>query len=167
MLDQIEFRIAARLADHHNYPYSRDIYSNIFRSFSHFPIKLVDVGIAGVGKTITLMALTVLTCFDTKEKTFSELYAVVLQNLKERAAQFFPGNIAVETFFGCILYYYHPANIKNILSTMEVSKFFSKEELYEYKFKKKTGEGRSIARHLMMISKFSLSLGELRIEMEF
>jgi len=36
-----------------------------------------------------------------------------------------------------------------------------------YKFKKKTGEERSIARHFMMISKFTLALGELRIEMEF
>jgi hypothetical protein len=138
MLDQIEYRIATRLADHHNYPYARDIYTNIFRSFSHFPVKLVDVGIAGEGETITLMALTVLTCFDTMEKTFSELYAVVLQNLKERAALFFPGNIAVETFLGCIIYYYHPADIKNILATMEVSEFFSKEEFYEFKFKKKT-----------------------------
>ena len=34
-------------------------------------------------------------------------------------------------------------------------------------FKTKTGEGRSIARHLMMISKFTLALCELRIEMEF
>jgi len=35
------------------------------------------------------------------------------------------------------------------------------------KFKSETGEARSIARHLMMISKFILAVGELRIEMEF
>ena len=41
--------------------------------------------------------------------------------------------------------------------------------IYEehYKFKNRIGEGRSIARHLMMISKFTLALAELRIEMEF
>jgi len=36
-----------------------------------------------------------------------------------------------------------------------------------YKFKNKIGESRSIARHLMMISKFTLALSELKIEMEF
>ena len=36
-----------------------------------------------------------------------------------------------------------------------------------YKFKNKAGESRSIAQHLMMISKFTLALTELKIEMEF
>jgi phosphate uptake regulator len=36
-----------------------------------------------------------------------------------------------------------------------------------YKFKKKEGEARSLARHLMMISKFTWALGELRIQMEY
>ena len=56
---------------------------------------------------------------------------------------------------------------------------FSKEEAIEFgksdrvvyeehqKFKNKIGEGRSIAKHLMLISKFTLSLVELRVEMEF
>jgi len=54
MLDKIEYRIAGRLADHHLYPYSRDIYTNIFRHFSHFPISIKELGIEGEGKTITL-----------------------------------------------------------------------------------------------------------------
>jgi phosphate uptake regulator len=56
---------------------------------------------------------------------------------------------------------------------------FSKEKAIEFgksdrlvyeehqKFKTKIGEGRSIARHLMLISKFALALTELRVEMEF
>ncbi len=40
-------------------------------------------------------------------------------------------------------------------------------EEHHYKFKNKTGQERSIARHLMMISKFTLALAELRIEMEY
>ena len=39
-------------------------------------------------------------------------------------------------------------------------------EAYD-KFKNKPGEGKSIVRHLMMMSKLSFALIELRIEMEF
>jgi len=55
-------------------------------------------------------------------------------------------------------------------STEEAIKLGKNDELvYEehYKFKNKVGESRSIARHLMMISKFILVLTELRIEMEY
>jgi phosphate uptake regulator len=43
------------------------------------------------------------------------------------------------------------------------------KSVYEehYRFKGRVGQGRSIARHLMMISKFTLALAELRIEMEY
>ena len=138
MLDRIEYRIANKLAEHHNYPYAQNIYINIFSRFSHFPLKLHDIGIKGEGNTITFMALVVLSCFDHKTKTFPDLYSAVLQKLKKQAASFFPQDIVVETFLGCILYYYHPANIKNILSTIEVSSIFNPKELYEYELKKKT-----------------------------
>jgi len=60
MLDKIEYHIARNLADRHNYPFAQNIYISIFKSFSHFPIKLKDIGIYNEGNTITFMALVVL-----------------------------------------------------------------------------------------------------------
>jgi len=138
MLDQIEYRIAQKLAEYHLYPYAKDIYLNIFKKFSHFPLNMRDIGMRGEGKTITFLALVVSKCLAQKHPNFSDLYTAVLKELSEKAAKFFPQDISVETFIGCVLFYYHPSQVKNTLSTIEVSKYLNKDQLYEFELKKKT-----------------------------
>lgn len=138
MLDKIEYRIARNLAENHHYPYAREIYINIFKNFSHFPLVLQDLGIQDQGTTITYMALVIWRCFDHGKTDFSSFYKKILQELKESPVAKMRYNLAVETYLGCVLYYYHPVNIKSILSTMEVDDIFNDKERYEYEIKKKT-----------------------------
>ena len=138
MLDQIEYRIAKRLSEHHLYPYGQDIYISIFRKFSHFPVNLEDLCINGEGKTITFLALVVETCMSNKKEEFIKFYNKILGILKEKSATCIQRSITVETLLGCILYYYHPVSIKNILSSLNVDELFNEKEKYEYELKKKT-----------------------------
>ena len=138
MLDKIEYRIARNLAENHHYPYGREIYINIFKNFSHFPLKLQDLGIQDQGTTIIYMALVIWRCFDHGKTEFSSFYKKILQELKESPVAKMRNNLAVETYLGCVLYYYHPVNIKNILSTTSVNDIFNDKERYEYEIKKKT-----------------------------
>ncbi len=138
MLDKIEYKIARNLAEKHHYPYAREIYINIFKNFSHFPLVLQDLGIQDQGTTITYMALVIWRCFDHEKTDFLSFYKKILQELKESPVVKMRYNLAVETYLGCVLYYYHPVNIKNILSTMEIDDIFNDKERYEYEIKKKT-----------------------------
>ena len=138
MLDQIEYRISARLSEHHLYPYGRDIYINIFRNFSHFPIRLEDLSIKGEGETITFLAYVVLACLEHKRDKFLLFYRRLLGELQPKVAPYFPYNISVETFLGCILYAYHPVEIRSVFSSIDVDEFFNEKEKYEYELKKNT-----------------------------
>jgi hypothetical protein len=138
MLDKIESHIAAKLADHHLYPYGREIYINIFRKFSHFPLKLKDLGIAGDGKTITFMAYVILFCFDSDKENFLLFYRNILSKLEPHIQTLFPYNIAVETFLGCVLYYYHPVDVKGVLTSFQPESLFNEKQQYEYELKKNT-----------------------------
>ncbi len=138
MLDKIDYKIAKELSEYHLYPYAQDIYLNIFKHFSHFPLKLKDIGVEGVGTTITFIALVILRCLGNHGNDLLILYEEILGELKKSIAPNFPQNISVETFLGCLLFYYHPADIKNILSTDELDKIFDEKERYEYEIKKKT-----------------------------
>jgi len=138
MLDQIENTVARNLAEHHLYPFGREIYMNIFKKFSHFPILLEELNINGPGISIAYLALVVLRCFDQDKSDFLILYKNILQELKESPVAKIRYNLAVETYLGCVLYYYHPIDVKNILSSMDVKEIFNDKERYEYEIKKKT-----------------------------
>ena len=138
MLDKIDYKIAKELSEYHLYPYAQDIYLNIFKHFSHFPLNLRDIRIEGEGTTITFMALVILHCLGNHRNDFPEQYDKLLREFKNSIAPYFPQNISVETFLGCLLFYYHPVDIKNTLSTVNVDKIFDKNEQYEYEIKKET-----------------------------
>lgn len=138
MLDKIEYRIAKQLSEYHLYPYGQDIYISIFRNFSHFPIKLEEIGISGEGKTITFLALVVDTCMLYKKEGFIKFYHKILKHLKEKNVTYFERSFNVETLLGCVLYYYHPVNIKAFLSSLNVDDIFNEKEKYEYELKKNT-----------------------------
>ena len=138
MLDKIEYRIAKKLAERHHYPYGLEIYINILKKFSHFPLLLGDLDIKVQGTTITYMALVIFHCFDHKKTDFPDLYKKMLQKFKESPIAKMRYNLAVETYLACVLYYYHPVNIKNILSSVQVDDIFNDKERYEYEIKKKT-----------------------------
>lgn len=138
MLDKIEYTIAENLAEYHLYPYGKEIYVNIFKKFSHFPLSLQKLGIDEQGKTITYMALVVRHCFGKEKTDFITFYRKILNELKESAVAKLRYNLAVEAFLGCVLYYYHPVDIKNLLSSLEVEDIFTSKERYEYEIKKKT-----------------------------
>jgi hypothetical protein len=138
MLDKIEYGIARKLAEHHHYPYGQEIYINIFKNFSHFPLNLKDLEMNGIGNTITFLALVILNCFQQKKSDFLSLYKNVLRTLNDSAAAKLRYNLTVETFLGCVLYFYHPVNIKNILTSVDVEDIFNEKERYEYEIKKKT-----------------------------
>jgi len=138
LLDKIEYKIAGKLAEHHLYPYGKEIYVNIFKNFSHFPLNLKELGIEGKGTTITYMALVVRYCIGKEKIEFLNFYKKILQELKNSSVASLRYNLAVETFLGCILYYYHPVDVKNILSSIEVQDIFSSKERYEFQIKKKT-----------------------------
>jgi hypothetical protein len=138
MLDKIEYKIATDLAEHHLYPYGKEIYVNIFRNFSHFPLKLKDLGINDQGDTITYLAFVVRHCLGKEKIEFLAFYKQVLQELKNSPAAKLRYNLDVETFLGCVLYYFHPVDVKNVLSAIELEHVFRSKERYEYEIKKKT-----------------------------
>ena len=138
MIDQIEDVIARKLADRHHYPFAQNIYHDIFKTFSHFPLKLEDVGVKGPGKTITFLALVVHSCLNNRIKNFNDLYEKCLQELKIIAQDLFPQDITVEVFLGCILYYYHPVDIRSVICEIEAKDRFTTRQEYEFDLKKKT-----------------------------
>jgi hypothetical protein len=138
MLDQIELQIAYRLAQKHNYPFAQNIYIDIFRSFSHFPLPLSHFNINGPGKTIAYMALVVYYCFETKESSLSALFNKILDQLSPKVQSVYPQDCTVETFLGASLYHCHPSSIKNDLCHRDVMEMFTKEQLYEFQLKMKT-----------------------------
>ncbi len=138
MLDQIESDIALKLADRHLYPYASNIYTNIFQAFSHFPLRLDDMEIKNSGQTITYLALVVKTCQENHNTSFMELFDNILILMTEKAKPFLIQNLKVETFLGCILYFYHPSQIKSALQSIGVNKIFDDQEMYEYNLKKET-----------------------------
>ena len=138
MLDKIEYGIARKLSERHHYPYGQEIYMGIFRNFSHFPLKMEDLGIKGEGTTITFLALVILRCFSYPSNNLFELYKSILDELNQSAAPHFPQDITVETFLGCILYFYHPVEIKNILNSIEIEGIFDEKQIYEFELKKQT-----------------------------
>ena len=138
MLDQIENQIAYQLAQKHNYPFAQNIYLDIFRSFSHFPITMSDIGLEGAGKTITYIALVVLKCYEIKEHTLPALFQIVLKELKPLVESYYPQDCTVETFLGAALFFCHPSSIKSVLGHKDVKIMFTEEQLYEFELKKKT-----------------------------
>jgi hypothetical protein len=138
MLDKIEYSIAKKLAEHHHYPYGQEIYINIFKNFSHFPLNLRDLEMKETGNTIIFMALVILYCFKHKKSEFRRFYENVLYDLQKSAVAKLRNNLAVETYLGCVLYYYHPVDIKNNLTSVYVDDIFNNKERYEYEIKKKT-----------------------------
>lgn len=138
MLDQIEEKIALKLADRHLYPYAVNIYTNIFRDFSHFPLSLKDLEISGSGQSITFLALVVKTCQENHNTSFMELFDKILSLMVTKAEPFLVQNIKVETFLGCLLYFYHPSQIKSAIHSIGVKKIFNASEMYEYNLKKET-----------------------------
>jgi hypothetical protein len=138
MLDQIEHTIAYKLAQHHHYPYAKEIYVNIFRHFSHFPLKLKHAGIKGDGQTITLLALVVYMCFDQERGELMDYYRNICHRLEQGLSEKCKQNVAVEAFLGCALYCYHPVELKNILGRPDIDSIFDAKEKYEYELKKNT-----------------------------
>jgi hypothetical protein len=138
MLDQIEKRIARDLADHHNYPYGQEIYNSIFKAFSYFPLKLKEMEIKGEGKTITFMAMVVLHCLEFRERDIFNCYRALLERYQKTVAPGYPQDISVETFLGCLLYTYHPVDLRSAFSNIDVTVIFDKKQQYEYELKKKT-----------------------------
>ena len=130
--------VCSTLSEHHHYPYGREIYVNIFRYFSHFPLRLEDLNIHGDGETITLMAYVSLYCLERRKENFIPFYKKILTDLHPKITPFFPFNISVETFLGCILFFYHPVEIKNTLNSFETDPLFNDKEKYEFELKKRT-----------------------------
>jgi hypothetical protein len=138
MIDELDNQIAQRLTEKHNYPYAKNIYVNIFKKFSHFPIKLSDLNLVGAGNTISFIALVVLRCFNYGSARDSNLYENILKQLKEQVQPLFPQDITVETYLGTILFLHNPINIKNELTRVDTNKLFDSNQKYEYELKKKT-----------------------------
>jgi hypothetical protein len=138
MLNKLEYRIAKELADHHFYPFAEHNYLNIFNAFSYFPISFNDIGIKEEGKTVTFLALAVYYCFKNRQKNFDETYKFLLKDLRIKIQAYLPQDIVVETFLGCVLYYYHPSDLRNTLSSINTSKIFDKNQIHEYEIKMKT-----------------------------
>ena len=137
MLDQMDNLTAQKLAEHHHYPFAQNIYQNIFKAFSYFPLNLSDIGRDGPGKTISCIALSTLYCLENKENSIFKIFRNALGYMEEHAAPSYPQNISVETFLGCVLYFYHPSQLKSALTTLDVSIFFNIREINEYELKKK------------------------------
>ncbi len=138
MLDQIESQIAFRLAQRHIYPFAQNMYLDIFRSFSHFPIIMEDIGVEGPGKTITYISLVVKKCFDYHADSLQGLYQLALSELQPLVSNYYPQDCTVETFLGAALYHCHPSSIRNNLCHKEVAELFNEKQLYEFHLKKKT-----------------------------
>jgi len=138
MLDIIENQISKKLANRHLYPFAQHIYLNIFRAFSHFPVNLSDIQIKASGKSITFMALVVATCMEQNQTDFKKLFDTVYDLMSSQIQKLVPQDVKVETLLGCILYYFHPVDVKNVLSEKHILKLLSENDLYEYDLKKKT-----------------------------
>jgi len=138
MLDQAENHIAHLLAEHHHYPYGHDIFIKIFRDFSHFPLSLKVIDTDLPGESVTYLAIVVYECINHNATNFLDLFEKVLQKFNNVAAKYLPQDITVETFLGCLMYYYHPTNIRSALLTMDVNLILKPEYIYEYEFKKRT-----------------------------
>ncbi len=137
MVDQADYRIAKRLAERHFYPFAENIYIDIFKAFSHFPVPLKKIRMNLEGETVTLIALSVHTGFATDSKDFDMLFNGVLEKLQPLVSGFHPQDITVDVLLGCFLYYYHPSGIRNQLSTFPVQRL-SEKQRYEFELKKKT-----------------------------
>ena len=138
MLDKLEHKIAKKLADHHFYPFAEHNYLNCFNAFSYFPVNFKHIGINEEGKTVTYLALVVYFCFKNRKSSFEETYQAVLEKLKKAAQPYISQDIVVETFLGCVLYYFHPSALKNKISSIDTSKIFNKKQKNEYELKKET-----------------------------
>lgn len=140
MLDQIDYQIAEELAEHHNYPYAQNIYSDIFKAFSYFPISLSKVDIEAEGESIVFIALVIRECLNRhgSNEEFEMLFRKIFSELKYKAAEYMPQDITVETFLGCALYYFHPLDLRSSLFTINLGKFFNDKQLHEYEIKKRT-----------------------------
>jgi len=138
MIDQADYRVAKRLAERHFYPYAENIYNNIFTAFSHFPLSINKIGVGLEGKTVTLMALCVHFCFDANNKKFDMLFEEELDKLKSLTANLHPQDITVDVLLGCFLYYYHPSEIRNQLSSYPLEQRLTPKQQYEFELKKKT-----------------------------
>lgn len=138
MLDKLEHKIAKELSDHHFYPFAEHNYLKIFNAFSFFPINFKDIGINEAGKSVTFLALVIYYCFKNRKSSFDETYNYILKELQSKVQEFYPQDVVVETYLGCILYFYHPTSIKSKLSSTNISKLFNDAQKYEYNMKKKT-----------------------------
>lgn len=138
MLDKIERRIARELADHHNYPYGQEIYTSIFKAFSYFPLSLKQMRITGEGQTIIFLAMVVLNCLEFREKDIFKRYHTLLERYKKTVVPIYPQDISVETFLGCLLYTYHPVDLRSAFASIDITPIFDKKQQYEYDLKKKT-----------------------------
>ena len=138
MIDQADYRVAKRLAERHFYPYAENIYSNIFKAFSHFPLSIKKIALDLPGDTITLLALSVHFCFDSRSKEFDALFKEILEKLKPLVSNIHPQDITVDVLLGCFLYYYHPSEIRNQLSSYPSEQRLTQKQQYEFELKKKT-----------------------------
>ena len=138
MLDKLEYKIAKDLADHHLYPFAEHNYLSCFNAFSYFPVNFKDIGINEEGNTVTYLALVVHYCFKNRKSSFEETYQSILEKLKKEAQPFISQDIVVETFLGCILYFFHPSDLKSKISAINTAKLFNVEQQNEYELKKKT-----------------------------
>jgi len=62
----------------------------------------------------------------------------MLEKIQEKVAACFPFNTSVEILLGCILYQYHPIQLKTIFYSFNVDQLFNAKEKYEYELKKNT-----------------------------
>jgi len=138
MIDQADLQVAHQLAERHMYPYAKDIYQSIFKRFSHFPVSLKDVNVKISGTTITVIAWAVLLSFQTRHSDFAELNERVNTALKEKIPPYFPQDPTIDILFGCLLYYYHPSQVRNALSMLDIHHLLDSQQRYEFQLKKRT-----------------------------
>jgi hypothetical protein len=138
MLDSLDYTVSKKLADRHLYPFAQQIYADIFKSFSHFPVDLHNLGISGKGKTVTFLAYVIFSCFERSYPSFQLLYQNIVKKMQSEVKTILVQDINVETLLGCILYYYHPSMVKNALARNDIITMLSEHEKYEYELKKDT-----------------------------
>jgi len=139
MLDIADEKIAQKLANRYLYPFALNIYHDIFKAYSHFPLQISKIDLNLSGKTVTYISWVVYECFNHNCDDFLSLFYTVRDIMTEKAKPFLFQDVTVETFLGCLLYYYHPTDIRSALSSYSVGKLnFSEKERYEFEIKKKT-----------------------------
>jgi hypothetical protein len=138
MIDQADQEIARQLAEHHMYPYAKDIYQAIFKSFSHFPISKKDIDLRIAGETITVMAWAALLSFQTDHTDFEDLHRRINAAIKEKIPPYFPQDPMIDILFGCLLYQYHPSQVRNALSILNIHEILDSQQRYEFELKKRT-----------------------------